>query len=77
MRAELHIEKGRPDKNRLVVDGVDLTRHVVARTLRVDIEPGVNGEAMAAKLHIDLVPNELDLTGDLQVAIATITTEED
>jgi len=65
MRVELHLERGRPTENRLVVDGLDITRHVVARSIRLDITDG----SSPALLTFTLMPKELELTGDLEVVV--------
>lgn len=66
---EVHLDRDRPDRNRLVVDGVDLTPNVAESGLHVDVDDGV------PRVTLQLLPRTIAVTGDVDLVVETPTDE--
>lgn len=63
MNVTLHLDRNNPDQNRLVLDGQDITPHVLAAGLSLTYDVAINRPL----LHLTLRPTVLDLDGDLDI----------
>lgn len=69
MKAQLHLVSGRPHENKLVVDGQDITPFVLAEGLSVTLGRQDDPDKTRVYLNLTLAIDELDVTGDLALAI--------
>lgn len=69
MHMHLHLDRNRPDKNRLELDGTDITPHVLTEGFGIDLN-SVEGLVLPV-VTLRVKPDTVTIDGDVVVDVKT------